>query len=99
MGRHGFCRMKAQRCAKKGKTMGASKIKVLDTTSYEEYGDGIVMVHTVESRPPHEPPKGMIWHGVLGRFVPESWRDKEMWVDEKEVFGDEECWELDDEEE
>ena len=39
-----------------------------------------------------EIPEGKIWHGILGRFVPEDWAEKEMWVDRSEtIYADEEC--------
>lgn len=68
---------------------GNDKIHILNATQYEEEFDGITSVSTVTGNPTEEVPKGMIWHFVLGKPVPESWRNKEMWVDKKEVFGDE----------
>lgn len=66
------------------------KIHILDATTYETESDGIVSRESVTSIPPHEAPEGQIWHSVLGKFVPADWLHKEMWVDAKEVFRDEE---------
>ena len=69
----------------------SGKVHIIDAVTYEiEEPDGMVEETTVLGRPPHSPPKGQIWHSVLGKFVPEDWKNKEMWVDAKEVFRDEE---------
>ena len=66
-----------------------NKVHILDASTYEvDLGNGDVITSSVQSGPPHAPPKGKIWHYVLGKFVPESWKHKEMWVDESEVFPD-----------
>ena len=76
------------------------KVHIINSTTYEqECDDGSIIITTADGFPPSPPPKGMAWHGVLGKFVPEDDLGKEMWVDEKEVFGDEECGELAEEKE
>ena len=48
--------------------------------------DGTIV--SVFSPPPkgEKIPEGMIWHGILGKFVPEDWADKEMWVAKSETI-------------
>ena len=74
--------------SERGKAMCA-KVHIINAVTYEIEEDGFIEETTVLGRPPHLPPVGQIWHSVLGKFVPKDWKDKEMWLDEKEVFGDE----------
>lgn len=71
--------------------MSGRKIHILNFNTYEvvlEDGEPFVVLADDFGR--HDPPEGMIWHVVLGKFVPKSWQNKKMWVDESEVFKDEE---------
>ena len=66
------------------------RVHILGPTQYELlHKDGIVEQTCVDGWPPCEMPEGQIWHVVLGRFVPESWVGKEMWVEQEAVFGEE----------
>ncbi len=63
------------------------RIHILSLTEYEFEEDGDTELTNMERTPPCKTPKGQTWHVVLGRFVPESWANKEMWVEQEAVFG------------
>lgn len=44
------------------------KIRITSCSSYE-YGDNILNIFVPS---PGEPPEGMVWNGVLGRFIPQE---------------------------
>ncbi len=63
------------------------RVHILGLTKYELYEDGFVEETYVDGAPPCEIPEGQTWHVVLGRFIPKSWGNKEMWVEQEAVFG------------
>lgn len=64
------------------------RVHILGPTQYELlHKDGIVEETYVDGAPPCEIPEGQTWHVVLGRFIPKSWGNKEMWVEQEAVFG------------
>lgn len=69
------------------KNRAEDQIHILGFNKLEEEGS----ITEMYAPPPkgEKAPKGQIWHGILGKFVPKSWADKEMWVDKSEtVFAD-----------
>lgn len=69
----------------------SKKIHIINSTTYESEVDGKKTEATIDFMPFSEPPpEGKIWHAILGKYVPEDWGNKEMWVDKDEtIFGKE----------
>ena len=64
--------------------MNNDKVHILGFNKVEE-DDTIVTMFV--SLPRVRFPEGKIWHGILGRFVPKDWAEKEMWVEQEALFG------------
>jgi hypothetical protein len=52
-------------------------IKITGPSSYEISADGLVVVNRVFAPPPSEEPEGMVWNGVMHRFITEA-EDEEI---------------------